>query len=237
MPNKPYYSLLVGCIAVSTCLAIGATALAGETTPPAPEEAAGSEPADAAAIKAQEAEQQSIAKDLSPTLRPIYDLGEDESASNRIPVDAWVDRKNLTYRIGDTITLSVSPRKSAYITVLNVGSSGRVAVIYPNHFQRERQVKGGTTVRIPGKNAKWNIKISGPTGVDLIKIIASKKPLTLKELEQLAGANEDNPVLTLGRSAEEMTKDLSPQLKPEAGGADEPSFGVRNILVRVKGSA
>src|SRR4051794_38173998 len=85
--------------------------------------------ADASNMQAQDAEQGNLAKDLSPTLKPIYDLGgDDEKHRHRIRVDAWVDKKNLTYEVGDTLTVSVSPRKNAYITILNVGSSGRVAV-------------------------------------------------------------------------------------------------------------
>ncbi|MFX8645076.1 hypothetical protein ABTM18_20275, partial [Acinetobacter baumannii] len=80
-----------------------------------------------------------------------------------------------------------------------------------------------STVRIPGRDSKWQISVGGPTGVDLIKVIASKKPLTLKELESVASLDEKNPIITLGRSTEDVSRDLSPQLKPSAGDDDAES--------------
>jgi hypothetical protein len=190
------------------------------------------EAASDAEIRAQEAESQALGRDLSPTLKPIYELGGE--GRGRIKMTAWVDSKNLTYHIGDILAIYVRPKTDAYLTILNVGSSGKVTLLYPNHFQRDAKVKGGTTVRIPPRKGKWNISVDEPAGVDLIKIIASRKPLTLKELQEVASADEKNPVITLGRSAEETARDLTPQLKPEAEDEEHPNFGVLNILVRVK---
>jgi hypothetical protein len=182
-------------------------------------------------LAAQKTESDTLARDLAPQLKPVYELGEGEGA--RIKVDAWVNRKKLSYKIGDTLAVYVKPQGDAYVTILNVGSSGKITVLYPNHYQRDAKVQGGTTVRIPSRKAKWEIGVGGPVGVDLIKVIASKNPLTLKDLQSVASTDEKNPVITLGGSAEETARDLAPQLKP---GADEkePAFGVRNILIRIR---
>lgn len=216
---------------------IGALALAGALVASAAavsEEAGKAAAPDASLMEAQEKAQEAMAKDLSPPLRPIYELGSTDKEAPRIKIDAWVDQKELDYGVGDTITVYAAPKKDAFITILNVGSSGRVAVIFPNRYQKEQKVAASTTLRIPAEDAKWTIKVGGPKGVDLIKVIASKAPLTLKELEGLTTPDDKNPLLTLGRSAEEAVKDLSPQLKSEPGDTeDDPRFGVRNILVRV----
>lgn len=185
-------------------------------------------------LDAQKQNSTAMARDLTPTLKPIYELGDDDAKPGRIGVQAWVNSKDLAYEIGSKLAVSVRPKKDAYITVLNVGSSGRVTVIYPNHYQRDAKVKAETTVRIPSRKAKWEIAVGGPSGVDLVKVIASKNPLTLKELQSLAAADEKNPVITLGRSAEEAYRDLSPVMKPTEGDDADPKFGVKNILVRVR---
>ena len=186
-------------------------------------------------LSAQGKESNDLARDLSPVLKPIYDVGDDDGKRAAIKVDAWVNRKNLTYVVGDSLAVFVRPKSDAYITILNVGSSGRIAVIYPNHYQRDAKVRGGTTVRIPGRKGKWVIAVGEPAGVDLIKVIASKKPLTLKELQSIAATDESNPIISVGRSADETTRDLTAQMKPEADDdVKDPKFGVRNILVRVK---
>lgn len=222
---------------------IAALAMVAPATAEEQPAAAATEPAADAAepdatdaeIEEQRATSDSFARDLAPTVKPMYDLGEDATQKGkRIKFAAWANRKSLSYTIGDTLSISVKPRHDAYFTILNVGSSGAVTLLYPNHFQRDAKVKAGTTVRIPAKKAKWQISVGGPEGVDLIKIVASRKPLTLKELQGIASADEKNPIITLGRSAEEAARDLSPQLKPDASEEAEAPFGVRNILVRVK---
>ena len=218
------FRLMTG-IALSLALTASAAALSDERA---------AEP-DTSLMAMQEKVQAALAKDLSPQLRPLYNAGGDDKTSPRIKIDAWVDEKDLTYGVGDSITVYAAPKKDAYITILNVGSSGRVAVIYPNRHQKEQKVAGQTTVRIPAQAAKWSIGVGGPEGVDLIKVIASKAPLTLKDLDGLVDADDKNPALTLDPSVDEAVKDLSPQLKREPGDTeDDPRFGVRNILVKVK---
>ena len=187
--------------------------------------------ATSASSETADQEQNSLARDLTVSQKPMFDVGL-FGAGKKLDVDAWVDNNELTYGIGETLRISVRPREEAYLTVLNVGSSGRTAVLFPNHFQRETLVRAGQIVRIPDHDAGWKIDVAGPAGVEVIKVIASKQPLKLAELQKLAGASPDQPLLTLERTAEEVGRDLAVQFdKPEGGKLS--AFGVRNILVRV----
>jgi len=183
-----------------------------------------------AAQENQQLEEQ-LARDLTVAQKPVYQLTS-QIGSKHVDVDAWVDNPGLTYAIGQPLHVMVRPRQDAYITVVDVGSSGRVAVLYPNHYQRDARVRAGSTVMIPSYGSSWQINVSGPAGVDLIQVIASRHPLSLRELTQLAGATESSPFVTLGRSGEEVARDLVAQLKPQAATA-EAGGGVRNLLVRV----
>ncbi len=173
-----------------------------------------------------------LARDLTVQQRPVFQLSSQVGVQG-IGVDAWVDNPGLAYTVGQPLHIAVRPKRNAYITVVDVGSSGRVAVLYPNHFQRNARVRAGSTVMIPGPGAGWQINVSGPAGVDLIQVIASSRPLSLPELTQVVGSTADSPFLTLGRTAEEVARDLLPQLMLPQAGADAANAGVRNLLVRV----
>jgi len=173
-----------------------------------------------------------LARDLSVAQKPVFEIVQLQG-SRRIGIDAWVDSADLTYRVGQPLRISVKPRQDAYITVVDVGSSGRVALLYPNHFQQGGRVRAGTTVTIPSGKAPWQIRGGGPAGVDLIQVIASRRPLTLAELGQLVQTSPASPTIVLGRSAEDVARDLSLQLKPAAAGAPRQDFGIRNLLIRV----
>jgi len=172
------------------------------------------------------------ARDLRPSQRPLFELGGvgDEAGA---AVEAWVDNPERVYSVGQRLKVFVRPRETSYITVLNVGSSGRVAVIFPNYYQRDTRVRAGQTVRIPAEGSNWHIDVAGPPGVEVIKIIASREPLRLRELERLTAATEDQPIVSLDRSGEEVARDLVPQIKTPASDVGIISGGVKSLLVRV----
>lgn len=175
---------------------------------------------------------EAMARDLRPSQRPIFELGS-ASKQGSVPVDAWVDSPERVYAVGQRLKVFVRPRETSYITVLNVGSSGRVAVVFPNHYQRNMRVRGGETVRIPAEGANWHIDVAGPPGVEVIMVVASREPLRLRELERLAGASEDRPIVSLDRTGEEVARDLVPQLEVKKGNAALQPGGVTSVLVRV----
>jgi hypothetical protein len=177
-----------------------------------------------------------MARDLVPAQTPLHELGgiSPDASSG---VEAWVDRPEHAYVVGQQLKVFVRPRQTAYITVLNVGTSGRVAVIFPNFHQRNMRVRAGQTVSIPANGARWKIDIVGPPGIEVIKIIASREPLQLPEILRLISTTPEQPLLSLGRSGEEVARDLMPQIaSPSAslsGGAIAQRGGVKSLLVRV----
>jgi hypothetical protein len=172
-----------------------------------------------------------LARDLRPSQRPLFELGG-IGKEDGVSVDAWVDNPDRVYAVGQRLKVFVRPKETSYITVLNVGSSGRVAVVFPNFYQRDMRVRAGQIVRIPAEGANWHIDVAGPPGVEVIKIIASREPLRLRELERLTGTTEDNPLVSLDRSGEDVARDLVPQLNKQGTAGIVPG-GVKSLLVRV----
>jgi uncharacterized protein DUF4384 len=186
--------------------------------------AAGALPASAETVE-------SMARDLLPAQKPLYELGG-LSPEASVEVEAWVDRPEHAYAVGQQLKVFVRPRQTSYITVLNVGTSGRVAVIFPNFHQRDMQVRAGQTIGIPANGASWKIDIVGPPGIEVIKVIASQQPLRLPEILKLISTTPEQPILSLGRSGEEVARDLVSQIDSAAGAAAQPG-GVKSLLVRV----
>jgi uncharacterized protein DUF4384 len=187
--------------------------------------AAGATPASAETVE-------DMARDLLPAQKPLYELGglTPEAGSD---VDAWVDRPKRVYAVGQQLRIFVRSRQTSYITVLNVGTSGRVAVLFPNFHQRDMQVRAGRTVSIPARSANWKIDVVGPPGVEVIKVIASKEPLRLPEILRLADTTPVQPLPSLGRPGEEVARDLVPQIGNPLGEVVAQPGGVKSLLVRV----
>ena len=92
-------------------------------------------------------------------------------------VDVWTERAG--YRIGDELTVFVRANRDCYLTVLDLQTSGNLYVLLPNQYQAEARAKADTTYAVPSSDAPFTIAVNGPAGVEGIKVIATRKPLSL----------------------------------------------------------
>jgi TPR repeat protein len=148
-------------------------------------------------------------KDLTIEQRPIAGIAEAASGSD-LKVTAWVDRANRTYRTGESVTLFVKANRDAYLTILNVGTSGRVHVIFPNRHQQDNRVFAHQVVQIPGPDAQFRLRASGPPGQELIKVFATLTPGTLLRPHLMAEAGAFQRFAS--DSTEELARDLQVEL-------------------------
>lgn len=116
-------------------------------------------------------------RDLSVSQVQTYNAGTVQSGS--LSVMTLLDRADATYGIGETVRLAVKANEDAYVTVLNIGASGKVTQLFPNAMQSDNRVKAGETVEIPGKASGAAITVNGPVGAELIKVIATSKPVAV----------------------------------------------------------
>jgi hypothetical protein len=120
---------------------------------------------------AQSADSGPTERDLNVVQHPYADIVPVQTGHLR--VEASVNHRSRVYRIGEDVRISVSPNEDAYIHVFDIGSSGRMTQLFPNKCSHENFVHGGDTLVIPDSD-DCAIRVSGPPGVDVIKVIASK---------------------------------------------------------------
>lgn len=189
---------------------------------------------------AQSDAEEALSRDLTIGQRPVYQFVQQQQAAqaqrpqqHRVAVAAWTDRVDGTFRIGEPVTISVRPQRDAHITVLNIGSSGRATVLFPNYFQRETRIRAGQVLTLGSPGAGYNIVPQGPAGVELVHVVATTRPLSLPELNQLAAQPGASPFLSLGRSGEELTRDLAVQMTGPGPEAQHSASGMATLMIRV----
>ena len=128
------------------------------------------------------------------------------AAANPLGVVAWVDHADNTYAHGEQVRLFVQTNKDAYVTVLNVGPDGSTTVLFPNRYQTDNRVRSNTVTEVPDRTSGARIAVSGTTGAELIKVIASSRPAPLFEAAQLAAAGAFQ---TVRQGADETARNLS----------------------------
>lgn len=110
------------------------------------------------------------------------------AAGNPLDVVAWVDQATNIYAQGEQVRVFVQTNKDAYVTVLNVGPDGSTTVLFPNRYQADNRVRANTVTEVPDPASRARIAVSGMTGAELLKVIATSHPTPLFQAAQLAEA-------------------------------------------------
>lgn len=123
-------------------------------------------------------------RDITVVQQSFVDIAPPEQPFS---VTAWVDHENNTYAPGDTLRIFARSSEDAYLTILNIGTSGATSIIFPNQHQTDNRVRAGQTIQIPGPGAPFSFQVSGPDGKDVIKVFATPEPLSLDGALALTG--------------------------------------------------
>jgi hypothetical protein len=124
-------------------------------------------------------------RDLSPEQAPAAEAGAPNPGSLKATMSA--DHADDTYAIGESVHLRVSVNQDAYVTVLDIGPSGHVIQLFPTPSQPDNHLVANRPVDILGGTTGPRIKVTPPTGTELIKVISSTKPIKLVPDSQLQG--------------------------------------------------
>lgn len=76
--------------------------------------------------------------------------------------------------VGDALMLEVVASEDCYLYIFNVGSSGTITMLLPNCFSTDNYIKGGNSFLIPSERAPFELKLSGPPGIEIVHVFASR---------------------------------------------------------------
>ncbi|MDQ7824748.1 MAG: DUF4384 domain-containing protein [Candidatus Eremiobacteraeota bacterium] len=87
------------------------------------------------------------------------------------------------FKIGEAVKIQFESEKDCYLTLVDIGTSGRVHVIIPSAFNVDNFVKGGRELLYP--EGSWDVAamIQGPTGTERIKAIVTLDPINLFDID------------------------------------------------------
>jgi hypothetical protein len=167
----------------------------------------------------------SLLRDLSAEQATAFQAGTPAPGSLR--VSAWVDRHDLTYARGDAIRIFVKTNEDAYVTIVNVGPSGKVTHLFPNAFQQSNRVAANRTLEVPSGNGGSRINVSGPVGAELIKVFVSSEPIKIIPESQLVGSGAFR---SLAGGVSDLVRNLEVSAGGPAGG--QSKFAISNLVIK-----
>lgn len=100
-------------------------------------------------------------------------------------VEIKPERPDGKYRPGEQVTLVFKANKDCYINIMDIGTSGKVRIIYPNQWHKNNKIEKGKTYKLPQDNSKFSFKVEPPAGDNYIKAIATLNKVDLIKQEHL----------------------------------------------------
>ncbi len=160
---------------------------------------------------------------LTGDQQQIFDI---QVPASDLTVHVWLDRADGRYALGQSMQMWVQTSKDAYITVLNVGTSGRTRMVFPNARHRDNYVPANQTLQLPGPNAPYSLQLGGPPGTELIKVLASTQPIDVLQASQ---ANQTG----IFRSAEGGSGQLTRDINTVVNQAPQVQWGQADKVIQV----
>ncbi len=97
-------------------------------------------------------------------------------------IHLWLqDEDRRDFWVGERIGFKVKSERDAYILIINVDTEGNFHIIFPNKYQKENLVRAGVIYSFPDPHA-CGFQIGEPVGEELVKVIATDRPLNLEAL-------------------------------------------------------
>ena len=80
-----------------------------------------------------------------------------------------------SYRVGEELSLTVTPERNCKLTLLSVDSQNNTTVLYPNRMEKEPSLRGGRTTFLPGTDGKMRFTLLGGPGVQKVVAMCSEE--------------------------------------------------------------
>lgn len=120
-----------------------------------------------------------------------------------IKVELWSDKP--VYKAGEIMTLHFKTNRDCYVTLVDVGTSGKVHILYPNRFSGGSKVLAGKVYSIPGRDDGYAIAVLGPQGTEVVRAIATLTPIAVTEID----FSKEGTIFKKVEEPATLTRDLS----------------------------
>lgn len=91
-------------------------------------------------------------------------------------------QKQRNYQPGDKVVILFRANKDCYLTLLNIGTSGKLTILFPNALHPDNFIRANQTYRIPDADYGFEYQLQGPAGTETLKAIATENKIELTEL-------------------------------------------------------
>jgi len=134
-----------------------------------------------------------IAKGIRSAIRDLAQRAAKPATSPPWSVEVWTvpasetrraappDRRGAAYPVGTRIVVLFRANRDCYLTLLNIGTSGKLTILFPNAMHSANRILANRLYEIPGPDDGFEYELTGPRGTETLKAIATLDDVPLLE--------------------------------------------------------
>ncbi len=84
-----------------------------------------------------------------------------------------------SFGIGQDIAFKATSERDGYLTLLDLGTDGKVVMLFPNAEHKSAPIKAGQTITFPTPDMGFDLQIFPPAGRGLVRAFVTPKPLDI----------------------------------------------------------
>lgn len=96
-----------------------------------------------------------------------------EMPGSGLRITLSVDSAKEVYAAGETLVFRFKANQNCYLNLYNYTSDNKVALVFPNEYQRDSHIEAGKEYRIPDEHSAFDLKARAPFGGEIVQAIAS----------------------------------------------------------------
>jgi hypothetical protein len=103
--------------------------------------------------------------------------GADGSEPVRRDIELVPRQLNVDARLGEKIIFQVTASEDCYIYVIDIGTTGRTTILFPNRFSASNRLRARWPLILPTSNDPYEFVLSGVSGREVVQVVALDCPV------------------------------------------------------------
>src|SRR5919106_457451 len=91
----------------------------------------------------------------------VWTTPADQPVANSRDIRVVPTNKDTRYRIGDKISVRFQSTRDCYLTLMNIGTSGKLIILFPNALHRDNRISANQVYEIPGHEYDFEYQLQG----------------------------------------------------------------------------
>jgi hypothetical protein len=104
-------------------------------------------------------------------------LADMENPAQEFGVTLSMEAGKTSFGIGETVSFHATAERDGYLTLVDLGTDGKVVMLFPNAHQPAMKISAGQTLSFPSEEMGFELQIFPPAGRGLVRAFVTPEPL------------------------------------------------------------